>query len=259
MNDRFAILAFVSTLIVVILALVGDIIWVHYYYLPHLSVTPESAASFGAPINHTSETPSPKTETAMQAIQHLIQQHWTFLDAIPTPLVLTSVSTTEPTTFSYLGLTFSTPWSSVSITSEDGNPPELVEIDFANGRRVTLIRASTSSAATLAEWNSLSSNIKTDYDLDTAAFSATPSDVTSSTPGNQAILVSTLLTLKTSLWISPGPIYSFKTGAVEGFQFGDATTTRPVGIEIYDDDNHAYLLTIKGTQEEIDYILSSSK
>lgn len=250
---------FLTIVAIIILGVVGGIVWVHFYYLPHNAAMPRSSAIGSTSSPSPTSVPSPKTAAAMQAIQYLVQQNYLpLLDATPTPLTLTLAPTTGSTTLSYLGLTFSAPWEGIAKTTQKGDPPTFVEVDFVNGRSITIMRGLTSSPSTLTQWNAASSSIRTDYDLDMAAFNAIPSEVMSSTPGNQAVLIASLLTLKTSLW-SPGPVYSFKTETADGFQHGVASTTKPVGIDLYNSEGKPYILIVKGMQDDINYILASAK
>ena len=246
-------------MLIITLAVVVGIVWVHFLYLPQAVVISAPPTTSPSTPNEVYTEPSPRTADAMREIQYLVQQHLPFLDETPTPLVLTTEAPTESTTFSYLGLTLSVPWKGIKNTIIKGTPTSFVETDFTNGRDITVMRAPTSNAATLAQWASLSSTIKTDYDLDLGAYNATPNEVISSTPEDQAVLIAGLLDVKTSLWIPAGPIYSFNTSRVAGFQHGDATTTTPVAVDFFDQDNHEFTITINGTQPEINYILTSAK
>lgn len=251
--------AFLTVAVIIILGVGGGIVWVHFYYIPHNVASPRFSAIGSISIPTSTTVPSPKTAEAMQQIHYLVQQNYaSLLNATPTPLTLVPIPTTESTTLSYFGLTLSVPWAGITQTTEKGNPPGLVEVAFANGRSITIMRGTTNSTSTLAEWNVASGSIKTDYDLDLAAMNATPNEVTSSTQGDQAVLIASLLTLKTLLW-TPNPVYTFKTGTVAGFQHGTASTTKPVALDVYKQDGNSYILTVNGTQDEVNYILISSK
>jgi len=72
------------------------------------------------------------------------------------------------------------------------------------------------------------------------------------------VLTSVLLDMKAMLLVTGGPpIYRFDTGIVRGFQHGDASLTKPIAINIFDQKGTEYTLGIAGTQGEIDYVLAS--
>jgi hypothetical protein len=160
-----------------------------------------------------------------------------YLDAVPIPRVLQPASTTEFSTSSRIGLTFNVP---------------------KNITGFTLMKAATINTTTLAQWTSVSSTIKTDYDWESAVLNSAPGQVVSSTPGDQAAIISLLLDSKLLL-LPPVPVYSFDAGVVKGFQHGDATTTRQIVINLFDQNNNMFDLVVSGTQDEIDYILASIK
>ena len=127
-----------------------------------------------------------------------------------------------------------------------------------NGRRFSFEIAPPSDASDMATIASLSGDTATEYGFENAVLSATPDQVTISTPENQATLTAIVLTLKAASFVINGPIYRFDTGIVKGFQFGDATSTRSTTrIDLFDQKNIKYNLTVSGTQGEIDYILDS--
>jgi hypothetical protein len=236
MNNRFTL--YISFLIIVFLVVAGGIVWVHYRNLPHLAVEYQSATSTATTTATDSTAPSLKTAEAMAAIEKITKGLPTgYLDMIPIPRVLHPASTTEVATFSELGFTFNVP---------------------KNGIVMTLMRAVTISTTTLAQWTSVSSTIKTNYDWENAVLNATPGQVVSSTPEDQAVLTSLLLDQKLLL-LPPTPVYSFSTKVIRGFQHGNATPTKQIAIEFFNQESNGYVMTIAATQGEIDYVLNSVK
>ena len=257
MKNIFTII--ILFLVIVFLVVAGSITWVHYYYLPHVADIYQSTMSVGTTSAQDSTVPSPKTAAAMLGIEKLTKGYTPgYLDAVPLPRGLDSMPAMESSTFSYFGFTFSAPWADARKEKVLGNPPIMAEITFTNGRTVTLMKAETLSSSALAQYSSASSTIRTNYDWENAVLTATPDQVTNSTPGDEATLIFALLASKLLL-LPPTPIYSFDTGVVKGFQHGDATTTRQTAINIFNQNDNEFDLLVSGTQDEIDYIVASMK
>jgi hypothetical protein len=77
------------------------------------------------------------------------------------------------------------------------------------------MRGFTYNAQALVQWASVSSSLDSDYNLDNAAHHVTPDQVTSSTPGDEAILIALLFEQKSTLY-PPAPIYQFNISAIKG-------------------------------------------
>ena len=211
--------------------------------------------------NTVPATPDPKTVAAMQEIQQLIQSSssaYLILNTIPTSHILSPIIATDSSNFSYLGLTLSVPWVNVTKKIVTGNPITALQITFSNGKSIALTKADTMSTDQLSKWNSLVPSIKTDYDFENAMWSATPGQVANETPEDKATATAALLIAKQTI-LTTTPIYSFDTGIVKGFQYGDPTPKGQVSIDLFDTNGTKYNLSISGTQDEIDYILSSIK
>ena len=263
MKSRDGFAAAIVLLVVLVVLVAGGILWVHYFYLPHMAASSEApafASSSTSTANTTaSATPSPETAQALQAIQYLLQQNDTFLSDVPTALTLNPVVSSQKTTFSLprYGFSFTVPWEGISKEKTNGTPVALEQVTFNNGRSFVIMQAPSSATSTLEKFGSVSSTLGTEYGLENAALYATPGEVTSSTPGATATLLGALIVLKSQLW-PPGPVYSFDTGIVEGFQHGNASTTSQVDVDFFYGGNK-YNLIVAGTQGEIDSILESIK
>lgn len=201
-----------------------------------------------------SATISATTTEVMAGIRILEGKGKSLLGVIPTPRTLQPVSATTSSTFSYKNLSLKVPWAGVKKKTQNNG---LLYLTFANGRSLILMGPSEGAGTTtLATFTSASSTIKTNYDLEDATLDATPDQVASSTPWRHAAFTYSLLVLK-EVQIVETPVYRFSTGIVRGFQFGDATTTTKVTIDLFDQQDNKYTLAIAGTQAEIDYILNS--
>lgn len=261
MNHRPSILLFVLALVVVGLMVAGGIAWVHYYYLPQGGASPATASPVAATTTAAFDNtvvPSPETAAAMTAIQNIISPaQEAYFNAVTIPRTLQPASSAVYLAYSYKGYIFDAPWKGAVTSTVKGNPPAFVDEWFSNGRRVTLMEAQNSDSSTLTQWASVSSTIRTEYDLESAAFNSAPDQVVSSTPGTQAALTSLLLNIKTLLF-NPEPVYSFNTGVVKGFQFGNASTTHQIVVKIFNESGVGeFNLIVSGTQGEIDAILAS--
>jgi hypothetical protein len=241
---------------VVGILIVAGIAWVHYYYIPHTAITPIVLSTA-----QNAVVRSTKTVEAMQTIQYLIQQVGTSsLDAMPVSRTFLPVFATDTSEFSYFGFTFTAPWKDITAIKEAGTPVAVVTIAFTNGRRISFEKAPAADVSDMKTISHLSGQPPTEYGFENAVLNATPDQVTSSTPDNLANLIAILLTLKSTIFVIGGPIYSFDTGVVKGFQYGDATSTKSTTrIDLFDKNDDKYVAIITGTQGEIDYILASIK
>ncbi len=245
---------------VLILIFAGAILWVHYYFPMENNVLGSAGSDTIATttvVDTNAISPSPETTQAIQAIQYLLQQNDTFLNDTPIALTLHPVSSTQHTQYSFprFGFSLDVPWSGISSQKTVGTPVSYERVDFNNGRSFSLMQALSMGTSTLEKWGSVSSTLGSEYGLENAAYNATPSEVTSSTPGNLAALLGALIVLKSSLW-PPGPVYSFRTGTIEGFQHGDASVSHGTDIDLFYNGKN-YNLIITGDQNEIDYIVNS--
>jgi hypothetical protein len=197
-----------------------------------------------------------KTISSMITVQYLVRENGTLLNVAPTPHVLAPITPATSTTFSYLGLTLSAPWAGVSSTKEEGTVA--VQVSFTNGKQFLIMKASEPNPADVDSLYSVL-HVSTDYDLETAAFNAVPSQVSIMTPGNEAILTTLLLIYKTTIFIpATRSLYSFDTGTIKGFQHGDPIPGQWTLIEVYDQAGDKFTLsTMNATQGEIDYLLAS--
>ncbi len=206
-----------------------------------------------------------KTIGAMIAIRSLNNGNESLLSVTPTPRNLSPVATpATSSTLKYGGYIFNVPWEGISSTKGGATPTSSVSIIFTDGNQFAVLGPSAPTAQEANDINDIgaldpSYQIKTQYDLDNAVYNATPAQVTITTPGNDAVLIALLLTLKEVELTGAGPIYSFDTGVIKGFQLGDPTPGKSVPIYCYDHSGNKFTVITSGTQSEIDYILASIK
>lgn len=132
-------------------------------------------------------------------------------------------------------------------------------ISFTNGARIVLMKETEPISTSTAELYDIY-HASSAYGFETEVYDVTPGMVTLGTPGNQAILIAALLILKSEFLVPiSGPLYSFNTGTIGGFQHGTAGGTSTF-IEFFDQAGDKFNLVTQGaTQGGIDYILTSIK
>lgn len=251
--------AFLTVVVVIILAVVGGIVWAHYY-LPRETTTSEPAVG---PISAATSTPAipQQTAAAIQVIENLVQVNQRYglpsLRTTPTPRPLTLESTTNSSTLSYFGLTFNVPWiGGISSTAEGSSS---VAVIFRNGKRIFLNQMPPFDNQIVQQVSALSSTIQTQFGLETAILSATPEQVTSSTPPIPAALTAILLTIKATTVAFSGPFFQFETPTIHGFQFATATSSSSIYLQFFDNSDTKYSMELPGPQANADFILSSIK
>ncbi len=86
----------------------------------------------------------------------------------------------------------------------------------------------------------------------------TPDRIGSSTTQTEALARAALTSVKAVITTGTrGKVYSFNLGNVKGFQLGDTSSEKPIVLYVFDQANSLFNLSIAGTQDEVDYILSS--
>jgi hypothetical protein len=235
-KNGFGVVGVILT-IVIVLIVVGGLIWMFYG----------------------------KTIGAIVTIRSLENGNESLLSVTPKPRTLSPLVTpATSSTLAYGGYIFNVPWEGVSSTKGGATPTSSVSIVFTDGNQFSVLSAATPSPQELQDINEVGSldpsyQIKTQYDLDNAMYNATPGQVNITTPRNDAVLIALLLTLKSVDLTAAGPLYSFDTGTVKGFQLGDPALGKPVPIFCYDSNGNKFTVITSGTQAEIDYILASIK
>ncbi len=197
-----------------------------------------------------------KTLSSLVAIRMIEHASGNVLDITPTPHALSPITPETSTTFSYLGLTFSAPWTGVSSTKAGGSIAET--ISFTSGKKFTIMKETEPMSTSTAELYDIY-HASSSYGFEEDVYNATSGMVTLGTPGDQAVLATTLLIYKSVILVpESGPLYNFSTRAIEGFQHGDPTSGSSTFVEFFDQAGDKFNLITQGAnQGEIDYILAS--
>lgn len=95
----------------------------------------------------------------------------------------------------------------------------------------------------------------TQYDLFSYMLNVTPYSISLSDSKSEAIGKMMMLVYKGVVSLGDNKIYSFETPYLKGFQNGDPSPSS--SFNVFDNHGRFYSLFIRGTQAEIDYILSS--
>ena len=233
-RNGFGVLGIILT-IVIVLIVIGGFTWIFYG----------------------------KTIGAMIAIRSLENGNESLLSVTPTARSLSPIAIRAASSrLKYGGYIFTVPWGGVSSTKGGVTPTSSVSITFSDGNQFGVLSPAAPNAQEANDINDIGSldpsyQIKTLYDLDNVVYHATPDQVTITTPGNDAVLIALLLTLKSVELTATGPIYSFDTGVIKGFQLGDPISGKSVPIHCYDQNGNKFTVITSGTQSEIDDILAS--
>lgn len=103
--------------------------------------------------------------------------------------------------------------------------------------------------------------LDSNYDFYSHILNTSPDQITIFTPKKEAMSKAILVVLKTVLVITPSGgniIYSFVTdNNIKGFQWGRDEVRGRTLVTLFDQNDVQYEMVIGGTQEEIDFILSS--
>lgn len=173
-------------------------------------------------------------------------------------------------TYSFYDFTFKVPWKDLVKKNERQN---VVDLTFNQNKRVIIfdpkdnldmvknLFALRSEKDQKKLRNFFGDDIlKSNYSFCTIVLNITPEKINIFNSSNQIIVSSILLTLKAILPpSSTGEIYNFEAGDIKGFQFGDPKANKPILIWFFDKQDKQHELIISGTQQEIDFILSSIK
>lgn len=167
--------------------------------------------------------------------------------------------------FSFGSLSFLAPWEEVKIT-ENGSE----SMRFASGDRVIVVskvrnifseRLPRTKDYSQELANMLGTGpLDSDFPYMKASLMATPARLTMGMSKERVQAEFTLLTLKQGLTkiVSGDAVVLFETASVKGFQFGDATGTGIVFLEVFDGKGRHYTISLKNfTQTAVDALLSS--
>jgi hypothetical protein len=177
--------------------------------------------------------------------------------------------------FSYLGIEFQTPWKQLIEQKTFGDNAVLLK--FPEDKSIYLLsdfsksdlREAWFSGGSPQEVNALKERLgakeidfSSDYEFRKWFLSQTPEEIGFFTPPRTVLARSVVLIFKSIAIVGrkTDKIYNFKTEQIKGFQYGDPERgiNAAIPVEVWDNKEHRYFFVIQGTQDDIDFILSST-
>ena len=170
------------------------------------------------------------------------------------------------------GYSFEAPWSNPDNQSRMESD-RIARVIFGSGQAVgiikspadTIVKSFTSKAARgplerIYGKNALSS----DYSFVSEMLNDTPKQIGPFTPRLNAVKISTLLTMKSTILQEQSGIYAIHTPYGDGFQYGSATNSKKIKVDVYGESAElALYFSTKGTaeirQEDINRVLQTLK